>query len=73
MSNTGNNILNVRLPEELRAWLDETAAATGRSSSEIVRELIEGARKKSSKPWMSLAGAQKGGPRDLSTKKGFSR
>lgn len=68
------NTLSVRLDKELAAWLAQTAARSGRSQGEIVREQLEKARAASpDKPFMRLAGIQRGGPRDLSTRKGYSR
>jgi hypothetical protein len=66
------NTLTVRLPEELAEWLDETARQSGVSRGRIVRMELEKARTSSKQPFMRLEGVIDG-PRDLSTRKGFSR
>jgi hypothetical protein len=45
------------------------------SQGQLIREQLERARTadRSSKKFMRLAGIIRGGPRDLSTKKGFAR
>jgi predicted transcriptional regulator len=68
-----SNTITVRLDPELARWLEETAAKTGVSQGKIVREQLETARAKSkTRPFMRLAGSVRA-PRNLSTRKGFSR
>jgi len=68
-----SHTITIRLSRELAVWLEETAAGTGRSQGEIVREQLERARAGGgSRAFMRLAGAVKG-PKDLSTRKGFSK
>ncbi len=63
----------IRLTTALAEWLERTAARTGRSQGEIVREQLEKARAAGGdRPFMRLAGSVKG-PRTPSTRKGFSR
>ncbi len=65
--------LTIRLDKELASWLEETAARTGRSQSEIVREQLKKARAaKFEKPFMRWAGVISG-PKNLSSRKGFSK
>ena len=65
--------ITVRLPKDLSTWLEESAERTGVSQGRIIREQLERARSGDvNKPFMRLAGSVKG-PRDLSTRKGFSR
>lgn len=65
--------LTIRLPKDLAEWLERTAAGTGQSQGQIVRQQLERARAAGSgRPFLRLAGAVKG-PKDLSTRKGFSR
>ena len=65
--------ITVRLNKELAAWLEDTAARTGVPQGKIVRDQLEKARAaKGTQAFMKLAGCIKGGPRDLSTRKGFS-
>ena len=68
-----SHTLTIRLTNELAAWLEETAARTGVSQGRIVREQLERAKSGGPvRPFMRLAGSIKG-PRDLSSRKGFSR
>jgi hypothetical protein len=65
--------VTVRLSEELAAWLEDAAAKTGVSQGKIVRDEVERARASNRRPsFMRLAGTVRG-PRDLSTRRGFSR
>jgi hypothetical protein len=65
--------VTIRLPEELAAWLEESAARSGVSQAQVVREQLEKARVSAGgKPFMRLAGSVEGAP-DLSRRKGFSR
>ena len=64
--------LTIRLNEELSAWLEETAARTGLSQGQIVRNQLEKAKgEKDDKPFMRWAGVMRG-PKDLSQRKGYS-
>ncbi|HEY5296410.1 MAG TPA: hypothetical protein VIK59_00640 [Verrucomicrobiae bacterium] len=66
--------LTIRLNEELSSWLEETASRTGLSQGQIVREQLEKAKDaKEEKPFMRWAGSIKGLPRNLSSRKGFSK
>ena len=68
-----SNTLTVRLPRDLADWLTRTARKTGVARGKIVREQLEKARASERQPFMRFAGIVSGGPRDLSTRKGFSR
>jgi hypothetical protein len=68
-----DNTLTIRLPRELAEWLEERSEKSGRPRGEIVREVLEGARRQGEKPWMRLAGVIKGGPADVSMRKGYAR
>jgi hypothetical protein len=66
--------ITVRLDRELAEWLEREARRTGVAQGKIVREQLEKARASAaSQPFMRLAGIVRGGPRDVSTRKGFSR
>jgi hypothetical protein len=66
--------ITVRLGKELSSWLEETASRTGLSQGQIVREQLEKAKlAKNEKPFMRWAGSIKGLPRNLSSRKGFSK
>jgi len=68
-----SHTITIRLTKELAEWLEQTAAKTGLPQGKIVREHLERARSsKASKPFMRWAGSVRG-PRDLSSRKGFSR
>jgi hypothetical protein len=57
----------------LARWLEETAATSGISQGQLVREQLEKAKAGGSgQPFMRLAGVVRGAP-DLSTRKGFSK
>ncbi len=69
-----SNTITVRLPEDLAEWLSDLARQTGVPVGRIVREQLERARnERDPRPYMRLAGKIKGLPRDLSTRKGFTR
>jgi hypothetical protein len=66
--------LTIRLPDELVVWLKEVSRRTGVPVSQLVREQVESAKSKEGKQrFMRHVGAIKGGPPDLSSRKGFSR
>jgi hypothetical protein len=66
--------ITVRLDRELAEWLEREARLTGVAQGKIVRDQLEKARASGpSRPFMRLAGIVRGGPRDVSTRKGFSR
>jgi hypothetical protein len=68
-----SHTITVRLNKELATWLEETAAKTGVSQGQLVREQLEKARAStSSRAFMQLAGVVRGLPKDLSKRKGFS-
>jgi len=64
--------LTVRLHKELAEWLEGEADRTGVSQGQIVREQLEKVKAGSTQPFMRLAGSVRR-PRDLSTRKGFSK
>jgi len=67
--------LTIRLPKNLAAWIENTSARTGISQGELVRQHLERAPSQDtgSKKFLRLAGRIRTGPRDPSTRKGFSR
>ena len=67
-----SHTITVRLTPELAAWLKHVSATTGVSQGEIIREQLEKARENGdTRAFMRLAGSVHG-PRDLSSRKGFS-
>jgi predicted DNA-binding protein len=67
------NTITVRLPEELAAWLAETARRTGMPVGRIIREQLERAKAEAgNQRFLRLAG-KISGPSDLSSRKGFAR
>ena len=69
-----SNTLTIRLPEEMLEWLRETSRVTGIPVGRLVRDKLEAAKEQSGKQlFMRHAGTIKGGPPDLSSRKGFSR
>ena len=68
-----SHTITVRLTKELATWLEEVAAEMGVSQGRIIRDQLEKARTTtSSGAFMRLAGTVRG-PKDLSSRKGFSR
>jgi len=66
--------ITVRLDSELAEWLERQARKTGVSQGKIVREQLEKAKAAAAaQSFMRLAGVVRGGPRDVSTRKGFSQ
>jgi predicted DNA-binding protein len=66
--------LTIRLTEELLVWLKETSQRTGIPMGQLVREQLESAKSNAGKQrFMRHAGAIRGGPPDVSSRKGFSR
>jgi predicted transcriptional regulator len=73
-----SNTLTVRLPEDLFEQLRERARSTGLPVARIVRQSLETTLAKDqpasgNQAWRKFSGIIKGGPRDVSTRKGFSR
>jgi hypothetical protein len=65
--------LTVRIDDGLDAWIEQTAQKRGISKGKLVRDQLELVRQGAGeRPFMRLAGAVSG-PRDLSTRKGFSK
>ena len=68
-----SHTLTIRLTDELLAWLKETSRLTGVPMGKLVREQLETAKANSGKQrFLRPLGAIKGGPPDLSSRKGFS-
>jgi hypothetical protein len=68
-----SDTITVRLPEDLAAWLAETARRTGIPAGRIIREQLERAKAEAGSPrFLRLAG-KISGPASLSLRKGFSR
>ena len=68
-----SHTVTVRLDPELATWLERTAARTGVSQGKLIRDQLEKAKAASGgQAFMRLAGSVRG-PRDLSSRKGFSR
>ena len=73
-----SNTLTIRLPEELLERLREKSRITGLPAGRLVRlsleaTLSEEKDKNGEPPWKKYAGVIKGGPPDVSSRKGFSR
>ena len=69
-----SNTLTIRLPEELLERLREKSRRTGLPVGRVVRQSIEATLAPGKdNPLMEFAGIIKGGPRDLYSRKGFSR
>lgn len=75
-----SNTLTIRLPEELLEKLREKSRVTGLPAGRLVRIALEKTLANDKKEdndknqvWKKFAGVIKGGPPDLSSRKGFSR
>ena len=65
--------LTVRHDSDLAAWLERESKKTGVSQGKIIRDQLEKVKTGASgRSFMRLAGSVRG-PRDLSSRKGFSR
>jgi hypothetical protein len=66
--------ITFRPTKKLAGWIEQAAAKMGVSQGQFIRSHLEQARTgdRASKKFMHLAGVVRG-PRDLSTRKGFSK
>jgi hypothetical protein len=67
-----SSTITVRLPDDLAEWLDSASRKAGVPRGRIVRDQLQLARLREKRPFLRLAGSVDG-PRDLSTRTGFSR
>ena len=67
--------ITFRPTKKLADWIEQTAAQIGVSQGQFIRSHLEQARggDRSSKKFLRFAGVMRNGPRDLSTRKGFSK
>jgi Ribbon-helix-helix protein, copG family len=73
-----SNTLTIRFPDELLERLREKSRRSGLPMGQVVRQFVENGLSedppaKQSQAWRKYVGIIKGGPRDVSTRKGFSR
>jgi predicted DNA-binding protein len=69
-----SNTLTVRLPDELLERLRKKSRSTGLPVGRVVRQALETSLDgEASNPLLEFAGLIKGGPRDVSSRKGYSR
>jgi predicted DNA-binding protein len=68
-----SNTLTIRLPEEMLEQLRKASRETGIPVGRLVRQSLEATLSQEKNPLLKFAGVIKGGPRDLSSRKGFSR
>lgn len=69
-----SNTLTIRLPEEMLEKLKDTSRRTGIPVGRLVRYSLETTlTDKGGSPLLKFAGLIKGGPKNLSSRKGFSR
>ena len=67
------NTLTVRLPKDLLERLRQVSRKTGVPVGRVVRDALETTLpSQEENPLLQFAGVIKGGPRDLSSRKGFS-
>lgn len=69
-----SNTLTVRLPEDLLERVREVSRRTGLPVGALVRDALETSLSRHKEnPLLKFAGVIKGGPRNVSSRKGFSR
>ena len=69
-----SNTLTIRLPEEILERLKETSRQTGIPLGRLIRESLEATLSQNvTNPLLEFAGVIKGGLRNVSSRKGFSR
>jgi hypothetical protein len=67
-----SHTITIRLSKDLASWLERVAAETGVSQGQVIRDQLEKVKANTPRAFMRLAGSVRG-PKDLSTRKGFSR
>jgi hypothetical protein len=73
-----SNTLTIRFPDELLERLREKSRRSGLPVGQVVRQFVETGLSgetpaKGNQAWREYVGIIKGGPRDASSRKGFSR
>jgi predicted DNA-binding protein len=69
-----SNTLTIRLPKELLERVRQVSRRTGLPMGRLIRESLETTlSEKEENPLLRFAGTIKGGPANLSSRKGFSR
>jgi hypothetical protein len=73
-----SSTLTIRLPEELLERVREKARRTGLPVGRVVRQFVESGLSQDvpaskNQAWRKYVGIIKGGPRNVSIRKGFSR
>jgi hypothetical protein len=73
-----SNTLTIRLPDDLLNRLREKSRRTGLPMGHVVRQYVENGLSEETpaeqnQSWRKYVGIIKGGPKDLSSRKGFSR
>jgi len=73
-----SNTLTIRFPEELLERLREKSKLSGLPVGQVVRQFVENGLSeepvaRQNQAWRKYIGIIKGGPRNVSSRKGFSR
>jgi hypothetical protein len=69
-----SHTLTIRLTDDLLEWLKEKSRRTGVPVGRLIREQLEAARSNGGeRRFLRHIGVIRGGPADLSSRKGFSR
>jgi hypothetical protein len=67
-----SHTLTIRLTDELLAWLKDISRRTGVPVGRLIRQQLETAKAAQKQRFLRHAGAIRGGPPDVSARKGFS-
>jgi hypothetical protein len=68
-----SNTLTIRLPKDILAWLRDVSERTGVPVGRIVRDQLESAKSETGKQRFMRHAGTFSGPRNLSSRKGYSR
>ena len=69
-----SHTLTIRLTDDLRDWLKEKSRRTGVPVGRLIRQHLETAKSNGGEQrFLRHIGAIRGGPADVSSRKGFSR
>jgi hypothetical protein len=68
-----SHTITIRLTDDLKAWVEETARRTGVPAGRIIRQQLERAKAEAGTQQFLRHAGKMSGPRDLSSRKGFAQ